>query len=328
VTFETGQIDILFVNDNSRSMSPEQRKMADAFSAFINSLGNLDFRIAMVTTDVAREQGRLVEFRDEQGNLSGERFLTRITGNLNSKFRGTISRQETLTCDNGSTPCPSDDERGIYAANLAVSRNEGYWMRNGAHLAIIALADEDQRSGTVFNSTTGRWQGINARFGDDLEELDLPETLVRGFSRLYSSKSMSFHSVIIRPGDNVCLNQQTFYPAGSAYPVRGSFGNLYRVLSQSQANGLNDLGQIVDGSVVDICASTYFSSLNLIGSLVSANANTYSIQMQCLPALSDISIEASQQVDYVVDTQERKILFRNLPFGVQITARWVCPNSV
>lgn len=328
VTFKTGQIDILFVNDNSRSMSAEQAKMSNAFSGFVNSLANLDFRIAMVTTDIKKDNGKLIEFTDEQGNASGEKFLKPSSTELVSKFKGTVKRQETLDCESDPTNCPSDDERGIYAANLAITRNEGAWLRNGAHLAIIALADEDQRSGTVFDATTGKWDGINAKFGFQLESKDYPETLVEDLSRLYASKTMSVHSVIVKPGDLSCLNQQTVYLPGSAYPLRGSYGNLYSQLSDPVPNDLTSLGQIVKGSTTSICNSTYYSDLNLVGSLVSANADHHSIQMQCLPDLNDITVEASQSIDYSVDTNTKKILFDNLPFGVEVKVSWVCPNSI
>jgi hypothetical protein len=323
VTFKTGQIDILVVNDNSRSMSPEHRKMADAFSGFLSTISHLDYRIAMITTDAGKEQGRLLEFKDEQGNGTGEKFLTKNTTNLDSKFRGTIVRKETLACDAGTAACPGDDERGIYAANLALERNENSWLRPGAHLAIIALADEDQRSGTQF--VNNEWVGINR--GDPLQDVDFPETLVETFANKYSSKSLSFHSVIVVPGDTTCYNQQLVL-LQNGYYLRGSYGNLYQQLSQAQQNQLDDLGQIVNGSVVSICNSTYYSSLNLIGSLASTNADEHSIQMQCLPDLEDISVEASQSVDYTVDPATRKINFQNLPFGVQVKVTWVCPNSV
>jgi hypothetical protein len=328
VKFTTGQVDLLFLNDNSRSMSPEQSRMADAISGIINNIANLDYRIAMITTDLAKEDGRLLEFTDEAGRRSGEKFLVKTSTNLLSKFRGTVQRKETVNCDNNTTPCPSDDERGIYSVNRAMERNEGGWIRSGAHLAVIALADEDQRSGTYFDTDLGKWEAVNAKFGYALEDKDRPETLVTDFSRRYPGKIMSFHSVIVPPGDSYCLNQQTVYLPGNPFPLRGSYGNLYDILSRAAGNGLDRLGQIVDGSVASICNSTYYNDLNVMGSMIAANANRYSVQMQCLPKTEDIKVTASQAVDYSVDQASKKILFSNLPFGVEITVSWVCPNSV
>ena len=49
----SGIVDILIVDDNSGSMSPEQAQMAGRFPNFLQSLANLDYHIAITTTDVS-----------------------------------------------------------------------------------------------------------------------------------------------------------------------------------------------------------------------------------------------------------------------------------
>jgi hypothetical protein len=111
--------------------------------------------------------------------------------------------------------------------------------------------------------------------------------------------------------------------------LRGSYGNLYYQLSRASENGLTGgAAQIVDGSVVSICNSTYFNDLNLIGSLSSSNANRNSIKMQCLPDLNEIQVVSSQAIDYYVDTASKTIIFQNLPMGVDIDVSWRCPNTI
>ena len=105
-------------------MSREQEKMANAFSGFINSIANFDYQIAMVTTDIENDGGRLLTFVDENGNTDGEKVLKKGASNIVSKFRGTIQEARNLlsvtTIGYAADSCPSTDERGIYAANNAV----------------------------------------------------------------------------------------------------------------------------------------------------------------------------------------------------------------
>ena len=49
-----GAVSILVVDDNSGSMYSEQEKMADRFPNFIGSIANLDWELAITTTDVTK----------------------------------------------------------------------------------------------------------------------------------------------------------------------------------------------------------------------------------------------------------------------------------
>ena len=337
VTFTTGQIDILFVNDNSGSMSREQDKMANAFSGFINSIANFDYQIAMVTTDIENDGGNLLTFVDENGNTDGEKVLRKGTNNLVSKFRGTIKRQETLDCDNNgyaAEHCPSTDERGIYAANVAVSNNEAGWLRAGAHTVIIPLTDESQRSETE-RDANGDWVGGIS--GKPLEANDMPETLANNFASQFSAKSLAVHPIIVRPGDSQCLNSQLTYfdlqGRPLTFPLRGYYGNLWNELANPAAHQLDvnvdgTSRNLVQGTVGSICANTYYNQLNLIGSYSASNATTKPVQMQCLPDPADITVESSQTIDYRIDEANMRIILENLPIGVEVKVSWRCDNSV
>jgi hypothetical protein len=338
VKFHSGLIDILFVNDNSGSMSREQEKMANAFSGFLNSISQFDYQIAMVTTDIEKDGGRLLTFVDENGNTDGEKVLKKGTSNIVSKFKGTIQRQETLTCDmNGYNhpDCPSNDERGIYAANTAIVSNEAGWLRDGAHTVIIPITDESQRSKTEWDATVNDWVGGIA--GKPLEANDYPETLVTNFTSRYASKSLAVHPIIVKPGDSTCLaNQKTYKDLSGntlTYPLLGFYGYLWNELARATANDLDidangNPRNIVNGTVGNICSSTYYSQLNLIGSYSASNANRNEVQMQCLPAMEDINVESSQPVNYYVDEENKRVVFEGLPIGVEIQVSWVCDNTI
>lgn len=200
-TVRVGDIDILFVNDNSGSMYVEQDKVAKRFQGFLNSLINYNYQIAMITTDISASPNNPPRAVNQNGALqdgrfiafpNGEKILANPSGDLMihnqniDGFKQTVRRPETLVCDNAGfnrDACPSGDERGVYALNMALDRAENSsFFRNTGHLAVIILSDEDERSRThCLNPNTNKWEPdcpISPTYA--LEEYDLPETFEIG----------------------------------------------------------------------------------------------------------------------------------------------------
>ena len=256
-----GKVDILVVSDNSASMSFEQNHMGARIESLISVLDNqnVDYRIAVITTDIATpnnpprainqngalQNGRLIP-------MGGKLYLSR--DNTPSAvdrvywLRQAVQRPETISCENWlatqTNPpdseykkyCPSGDERGIYAARLAIERNEGSWIRLDAHLAVIVLSDEDVRSGLY---------AYSSMFA--LSDYDRYEQLISAVNRLYPGKHFRVHSIIVRPGDSGCKAIQDGQMAGK---VSSSYGLVY--YNASIATG---------GVVGDICANDYGNQL-------------------------------------------------------------------
>lgn len=325
-TVGEGLVDILIVNDNSGSMSFEQRKMADAFSGFLSSMQNLDYRIAMTTTDIsdtrqrvnnvtnlsynpagpyngygALQDGKLIDF------ASGLKYLDRNTPNKQTLFDATIRRPETAHCEStGFAECPGSDERGIVAAGMTIKNYAAQFMRPTAHFAVIVLSDEDERGVSKYNpcnySTTADRQNCEAikraypmlSSGQKIvdsggislyvsandqrpavavydsgskSEMDEPQTFVNSFRSLFPNKTMSFHTIIVRPGDISCRNAQTGQGGSS---VLGQEGYAYKMV--------RDLVGGVDGN---ICASNYTNQLQNIGYTIGDKVT--SLPFRCRP---------------------------------------------
>jgi hypothetical protein len=134
----TPQADVLFVVDNSCSMSEEQSNLGSNLSAFLSFAQSegIDYQIAVTTTDVGSsgEAGRFVE-------RGGTRIITPQTANANQVFRTNV----TLGTSGSGT------ERGLEAAYLALSdplintHNAGF-LRQDAALAVIFVSDETDQS--------------------------------------------------------------------------------------------------------------------------------------------------------------------------------------
>lgn len=316
VTVTGKKVDILIVTDNSGSMSFEHSRMAERFQNFLSQIEakNLSYRIGITTSDVssagnpprainlngALQDGRLIPFPN------GVSYLENSTPNKLQLFQQAVQRAETLNCENflrtGNrndtagylASCPSNDERGILAANMFVDGNHGGFLREGSHFAVVFLTDEDVRSGVYTQAA-----------GYPLELRDLPVSLMNNIQSRFPGKPFSFHAIIVRPGplysgvsaaaasnflteaaafgniqwpqeaqpgllfnesnkDYGCLSQQGNQTPG----VSGSFGFVYAVAAA-----------LTNGVVGDVCASDYGAQLSSIGDNISQQITQ--INMAC-----------------------------------------------
>ena len=119
--------DILFVVDDSASMSEEQARLGENFSAFVDVLAGTyaDWQIGVVTTDP-----------DEQGALRAA-VLNADTENLDEAFASAVA----VGTDG------SRDEQGLLTAALAVNPNLNPGLiRSTSTLNVVFVSDEDDHS--------------------------------------------------------------------------------------------------------------------------------------------------------------------------------------
>ncbi len=325
-TVGAGKVDILIVNDNSASMSFEQARLAPRFTNFISDLDTrlVDYRIAMTTTDVtAGRGGKLIPYKE------GTYFLTKQHGDRMSLFNSTIQRPETLSCEkfianwirqnNGSISsinsaqysaeyeknCPSGDERGIYAANLVVENNPMNFIRNDAHLAIIFLSDEDERSG-LYNG-----------HGYVLDQRDQPGYLIQNVkSELGVEKfnSLSVHAIVVK--DSTCLAQQNSQTLDNYSPtqglVNGSIGHKYLEITNAGW-----------GKAADICSSDYTSQLGQIRSKITDQIKD--IMLNCANPFDLVVTVSGTPVNYTLQGKVLKFE-QNLAVGTSVSLSYKCEN--
>ncbi len=343
-----GLVDILFVDDNSGSMSFEQTQMAKRFSSFLTQLDSksIDYRIGIVTTDVSSaatestaDDGASSLLYNEprainkngawlDGNLvsfeNGAAFLTSSTADRESLFAKNIQREETKQCEafleqypNSAPPaqaahdnCPSGDERGIFAANLFFEKNPSSFVRPNAHLAIVFLADEDERS---------RLYGSGGSY--ELETRDLPETLVNKVKSAYSGKTLSIHSIIVKPGDTNCEGQQNLQ-MGPAW-MNPTHGVTYNQVKGSQGIQYAKATELTNGILGDICASDYGSQLANIGANIVDRLSD--VTLACSnPSGLDVKFTPAQPgITWAVNGSSLH-LSESLAPGAQIRLRYSC----
>ncbi len=130
-------VDVLWIIDNSGSMSDTIRQLGNAMNTFINSFVNLgmDYQIAVVTTDMANPA--------ESGHFMGPiiKSSTFAPADAVNEFRAQTSQ--------GFSGSP--DEMGLSASMAALSAplstgsNAGL-IRSNATLAVVVISDEEDSS--------------------------------------------------------------------------------------------------------------------------------------------------------------------------------------
>src|SRR5690606_39068417 len=127
----------------------------------------------------------------------------------------------------------------------------------------------------------------------------------------FPTKTVSVHSVIVRPGDSNCLDAQYFTPDNSVFPVRGFEGFAYAELAAPHTynSDLLQFSNLTGGVLGSICASNYNAQLGDIGAEIADNARHNVIQMPCRPETNDLSVTStpSMKIVYTLDNDNRLI---------------------
>ncbi len=148
VTFEPRKIDVLFVVDNSGSMSSSQTSLANNFPSFIsyfNSKG-YDYRIAVTTTD-AYYGDQFVSSGCSLCNVNQTKFKSGTTPKLYVLESTTPNIEAAFAQNINVGTAGSGDERAFasFKAALNSSLNVGF-HRPSAFLSVIIVSDEEDFS--------------------------------------------------------------------------------------------------------------------------------------------------------------------------------------
>lgn len=338
-----GKVDILFIDDNSASMSAVQYKLAAKFAGFVEALDRkeIDYQIGITTTDISLAQSAgLVTFSN------GQQVLKKSDSNRVSLFNGAIVREETVNCEKfiksayytyglnfNSTDyyaqnylkyCPSGDERGIYSAYEVVSKNVASLIREDSNLNIIAISNEDVRSGLYLNSSQYA-----------LQDKDKASNLIQMINNAYPGKYWEFNSIITK--DTFCASkQQQSFVDKNGTPIKDSSGNFiinsnigleYAALSSSSSRDVD--GNIAPrGQNLDICSNDYASYFANIASKISDSSRL--LTLKCKPMESPIVTDINGLLSSVPYTWngDSQIIFNRGSEGIKIKVSYKCYTGV
>lgn len=168
------KVDILFIVDNSGSMSEEQQNLATNFPVFMQELGMIqggDFHIASVSTDLGGGTAMTVNAQCNRPN--GDRGIfcsaqTPVPGmpgvwaptdfcqrcgvmnqrylqTLNPNFTGDLPSVFSCMARFGTAGCGFEQSSEAFRLALAAPENAGF-LREDAYLAFILITDEEDCS--------------------------------------------------------------------------------------------------------------------------------------------------------------------------------------
>jgi hypothetical protein len=338
-----GKVDILFIDDNTASMSDVQKKLAAKFAGFIETLDRkeIDYQIGITTTDISLAQSAgLVTF------ANGQQVLKKSDSNRVSLFNGAIVRTETAACEgfiksafysygagfdstsyyaqNYPNYCPSGDERGIYAAHEVISKNTASLLRADANLNVIVISNEDVRSGSYLT---------NSAYA--LEEKDKAVNLIQMINSTYPSKYWEFNSIITKDASCATQQQQSFVDR-NGQPIRSSNGNYITnsTIGQEYAVVSSSASQDVDGNAaprgqnLNICSNDYTAYFAHIAAKISDSARL--LTLKCKPMEAPVVTNANgvqTTIPYSWDG-DSQIIFQRGSEGVQIKVAYKCYTGV
>lgn len=306
------KVDILFVVDNSPSMTRELEGLKDRFPDFISSLGQNDWRIGITTTDTSPsgKQGDLLTLTGPGAN--GAQILSRDIStdlyNLTQIFQSTL---QISPYDNGALGA-----RGIYASILSVQKNSGGLIRSSSDpsqdpkLDVIYISDEDE-------------------LGNGGNSLDYPLDPSRDtFSALYNAvktrfseskaKNMRLHGFVIRPGDTACYNRQR---DGNDLGFAGALGTRVGHYGVAYTNAILES----KGTVNSVCDENYTAGLRSVGQSISDQVFPREQKLRCTPK-DNVSVTFTPAANAVpVGVSGSKLVFESVPApGTQIQLSYTC----
>lgn len=298
------KVDLLLVVDDSNSMLPDNRKLAEKLQGFVTSLSTsqIDWRMCATVTR-AQKIGTAFYWgasRNWINYVGSPRWILNAGAtNPYSIFTSTI---EAI----GAGWADSDDERGIKAAFWhAEYATSNSCYRDDASLSVIIISDEDVRS--VGGDAARVFYG-NELF--PLEAEDLPQNYVNKIKQKFGNdKRFTVNSIIVRPGDTTCMAQQD---AGGA---KSQYGYKYQELSQ-----------LTNGFTASICENDYSQNLNYFKDRIISSLA--SIPLECSPA-GPIDVTFVPSLTNVSTTiQNNTLVFTPaVPVGYQINLNYNCPNN-
>ncbi len=159
-------LDILFVVDNSASMADKQAALAQSFPQMMDVLAQVDgglpnLHIGIVTSDMGTKGSRVAAPGPAVGNCAGfgdngllqhagldAAYISDIAnpdGSRNRNYTGELRDVFETAALVGATGCGFEQHLAAMRAGLTNPANAGF-LRAGANLAVVILADEDDCS--------------------------------------------------------------------------------------------------------------------------------------------------------------------------------------
>ncbi len=305
-------LDIVLVIDDSNSMLSDNRKLAARLAPFVNKLkSSVNWQMCATTTRALLVNGTYrwgasIYWQNYSAPAGTPGYILKptTTSDLATVFNSTIDYINAGWAN-------SDDERAIKAAYNHVYNGDYRYSssgcyRSGAAIAYIIISDEDERS--IGGDLTQRYY---ASEGLALEEEDKPQVFVDYVKSTFgANQRFTVNSIIVKPGDTACMNQQ------DAEGSKSHFGTKYAELSN-----------LTGGGIGSICATDFATNLNLFYQQI--NNSLSSVPLECAPHNGNISVTITPSAGAITSRVEGTSLVFSSPVqaGYTIDLKYQCMET-
>ena len=225
---ETKKLDIVWIIDNSGSMSDEQSALGANFAAFIDDFidENVDFKMAITTTDTSSstKKGRMVTGSDTK--------LTSAKAQANpDQFK--YDFKTLVKVGTGG----SGNEQGLAASEGFMEKYASTFVRSDAYLAVVVISDEEDSSPKAVAQYTDYLKSFKNTDGlvkvysvVDVNNTNVGQGITTGSERYKQASNKTagliadirddFHNVLSDMGHSI-INLLDSFALGAA-PVDGS----------------------------------------------------------------------------------------------------------
>lgn len=211
------KLDILWVIDNSGSMSDEQSALGSNFSAFIDNFitKNVDFKMAVTTTDTSSDsrKGRMVSGSDVK--------LTAAKAQANPEQFKADFRSLVQVGVSGS-----GSEKGLAASEGFMQKYALSFVRPEAYLAVVIISDEEDQSSKSVKAYT-----------DYLKTFKISQGLVKFYSVVDVNKTNCCQNGIATGGER--YKQASTQTAGLIANIRDDFHSVLTAMGDNLINLLD-----------------------------------------------------------------------------------------
>lgn len=296
-----GEVDVLFVLDETASMEDEQVRLTAAAEAlfFSGLLGPLDYQVGVTSADAGRRGGRLFHSDRPRGNVFGGPFGNRI---VIPRTRPDPVTVFGMNVQPPILPSGATSAAGMHAAYLALTppvltgHNAGF-LRPNAALAVVFVSDEDDLSTPLHGAPS-----------DDVEFYMNALYALKGF------RNLDLVTVSALVGD---------LPAGCRGPVDAA----------QAAPRYTELARRTGGLVRSICAADWQGALEDIAA--HAAGLRIEIELRSTPVAGSLEVsvdgvsvpatDASGQVTWTYDPSTNAVRFDAAavpPAGAEVVVRY------
>lgn len=312
VQASNNKVDIIVVFDDSRSMLPDNTKLAERLQGFVSGLNSSGLDWQMCAT-ITRAQDA---YNDGNYYWGASQNWVNYVGTykwvLNQGASDPYSIFTSTVKSIGAGWAGTDDERAIKALYWNAEYSEyNHCYREGAAIAGIIISDEDERSvggdaSQVFYS--GEFKYLDA---DDTPT----EYLNKIRQKFGADKRVSINSIIVKPGDTACMADQDNAIQSDGTSSKSHYGYKY-----------NELSLLTGGAVTSICSSDYSSNLYYFRDRVISTQG--SVPLECAPA-GDIEVSIAPPMSAVSTTITNNTLYftPQVPVGRTIHLRYKCAQN-